>query len=325
MYKSSLLELIRKTSSELPNDVVSALEAGRSREEKGSRARYALDVICDNIRLAREKNQPICQDTGSILFFVKTPVGFNQVEFVEAARQAVAEATALGYLRQNSVDPITGKNTGNNLGPGSPWFHFEQYQPMPEAGQREPDAGMDAGSRSNGTPLTQRQASILASGPSDRPLVSVRLILKGGGSENCGVQYSLPDGRLKADRNIDGVKRCVLDAVFQAQGLGCAPGVLGVCIGGDRATGYAHAKEQLLRRLDDINPDKLEKEILELANKLKIGPMGFGGKTTLLGCKIGMLNRVPASFFVSVAYMCWADRRQGVELDGEGKIVRWLY
>jgi fumarate hydratase class I len=157
----------------------------------------------------------------------------------------------------------------------------------------------------------------------------VRLILKGGGCENVGAQYSLPNEKLKANRDLDGCRKAILDAVLQAQGKGCGPGILGVCIGGDRATGYEHSKEQLLRVLDDANPnaelDKLEKDIVETSNKLGIGPMGFGGKTTLLGTKIGVLNRLPASYFVSVSYMCWAYRRQGAELGSDGSIAKWLY
>jgi fumarate hydratase class I len=288
--RDSLLELIRRTSAEIPDDVQAAILAALEREARGTIAAEAMQIIQRNIELARRKSQPICQDTGSVLFYVDTPVGADQLAFAEAARQAVREATRRGYLRQNSVDALTGKNDGTNLGPGAPTFHFHQH-PEPET--------------------------------------RVRLILKGGGCENVGAQYSLPDERLGADRDLKGCRRAILDAVLQAQGKGCGPGVLGVCIGGDRATGYEHSKVQLLRRLDDRNPvpelDALEQDILNTANELGIGPMGFGGKTTLLGVKIGTLNRVPASYFVSVSYMCWAYRRQGVVLDPEGRITRWLY
>jgi fumarate hydratase class I len=202
----------------------------------------------------------------------------------------VKEATRRGYLRQNSVDSLTGKNDGTNLGPGAPTLHFHQH--------RSPDT-------------------------------HVRLILKGGGCENVGAQYSLPDEKLKADRSLDGCRRAILDAVLQAQGKGCGPGILGVCIGGDRATGYEFSKRQFLRLIPDRNPvpefDRLEQDVLNTANELGIGPMGFGGRTTLLGVKIGALNRLPASFFVSVSYMCWAYRRQGVVLDAGGGIAKWLY
>jgi fumarate hydratase class I len=154
-------------------------------------------------------------------------------------------------------------------------------------------------------------------------------MLKGGGCENVGAQYSLPMEKIKANRDLDGCRKSILDAVLQAQGKGCGPGILGVCIGGDRATGYEYSKQQLLRSIPDRNPnpelDKLEQDIVKTANELGIGPMGFGGKTTLLGCKICAVNRVPASYFVSVSYMCWAFRRQGVTLDERNEIGQWLY
>jgi fumarate hydratase class I len=268
------------------------LETHRALEQGGSKADLALALVAQNIGLAKRLSAPICQDTGTITFYARTPVGFDQLALQELCRDAVAEATAKGYLRQNSVDSVTGKNTGNNLGPGSPVFHWHQHR---------------------------------------AETVDLRLILKGGGCENMSAQYSLPTtvGGQRADRDLDGVRSCVLDAVWQAQGKGCGPGFLGVCIGGDRATGYEHAKEQLLRDVDDANPDpqlaELEACILDQANRLDIGPMGFGGKLTVGGCKVGARNRLPASFFVSVAYMCWAYRRRGVVLDSEGEVVEWLY
>lgn len=286
----SLLELVRRTSTELPRDVVAAIEAGRSAEAEGTAGAYAMQVIDDNIALARTASAPLCQDTGSVLLFVRHPAGLDPIAFREAAETAVRLATEKGYLRQNSVDPLTGHNAGTNLGPGHPTLHFEPWR---------------------------------------EERVEVRLMLKGGGCENVGAQYALPDTALEAGRDLAGVRRCVLDAVLRAQGQGCGPGILGVCIGGDRATGYAESKHQLLRPMDDRNPDpeldRLEHALVEDANKLGIGPMGFGGKTTLLGCKIGVLNRLPASYFVSISYMCWAYRRQGVALDADLRVGEWLY
>ncbi len=290
LLAESLLELIRRTSAEIPDDVHRAILASLDREKKDTIAERALKIIDQNIALARAKSQPICQDTGSILFYVDCPVGFDQLAFEEAARDAVRLATKKGFLRQNSVDSVTGRNDGTNVGPGSPTVHFHQHRSSE---------------------------------------VKVRLILKGGGCENVGTQYSLPHEKLKANRDLDGCRKAVLDAVLQAQGKGCGPGILGVCIGGDRATSYEFSKQQLLRKLDDINPDpaldRMERDIVETANKLGIGPMGFGGKTTLLGAKIGVLNRLPASFFVSISYMCWAFRRQGLTLASNGGIEKWLY
>ena len=288
--KDSLIELIRRTSVELPDDVNQALVRSLENEKKGTIAESALKIIDQNIELAKRKSQPICQDTGSILFYVDCPVGFDQIHFEETTRAAVTEATKKGYLRQNSVDSLTGKNDGTNVGPGAPTVHFHQH----------------------------RSAEI-----------AVRLALKGGGCENVGAQYSLPNEKLQANRDLDGCRKVILDAVLQAQGKGCGPGILGVCIGGDRATGYEFSKQQFFRKLDDRNSnpelDALEQDIFKIANELGIGPMGFGGKTTLLGVKAYSANRLPASFFVSISYMCWAYRRQGVTLSVVGEITGWLY
>ena len=148
--------------------------------------------------------------------------------------------------------------------------------------------------------------------------IEVKLILKGGGCENKNIQYSLPtelEGLGRAGRDLDGIRKCILHSVYQAQGQGCSAGFIGVGIGGDRTSGYELAKDQLFREVDDVNPHpdlaKMETYILESANKLGIGTMGFGGEATLLGCKIGVMHRIPASFYVSVAYNCWAYRRMG--------------
>ncbi len=286
----SILELIRSTSAEIPDDIQKVVLEALAREEKNTTAEYAMGIIKANIELAKRKSQPLCQDTGTILFYISHPPGFNQTKFTKIVHKAVVKATEVGYLRQNSVDSLTGKNETMNIGPGHPDMHFHEHS---------------------------------------KKTVEVKLMLKGGGCENVGAQYSLPNTALEAGRDLDGVRKVILDAIVKAQGKGCGPGVLGVTIGGDRGAGYVFSKEQLLRKLDDTNsvPElaALEKDIVETANKLGIGPMGFGGKTTLLGCKVGALNRLPASFFVSVSYMCWAYRRQGVSLDKSNKIKNWLY
>ncbi len=292
--RDSLLELITQTSTNLPPDVRSAMAYAMRTETAGTQAAQALGIIAGNIDSAAQTCDPICQDTGMPTFFVRTPAGVSQIEIRRAACEAVAEATRLGRLRPNSVDSITGRNSGNNLGEGTPVFHFEQWE---EDG------------------------------------IEIRLILKGGGCENVNTQYSVPcelDGLGRADRTLEGVRKCILHAVWKAQGQGCAPGALGVCIGGDRAHGYEVAKAQLLRPLDDVNPSPelaaLEARIMSEANCIGVGPMGFGGNVTLIGCKVAAANRLPASFFVSVAYDCWAFRRLGIRVDASsGAITGWLY
>lgn len=291
-FTETILELVRRTSAFLPQDVEQVIAVKKKLEAPGSKADFALDLVMQNIGLAKKRSLPICQDTGLLNFYVKCPIGFDQILLQEAIEDAVAQATKVGYLRQNSVDSLTGKNSGTNLGPGSPVFKFVQTR----------DKNLD-----------------------------IRLVQKGGGCENMSAQYKLPaefNGK-KFGRDLDGVRACILDAVYQAQGKGCSPGFLGVCIGGDRASGYDWAKYQLLREVDDVNlvPElaELEAQIMQQANDLQIGPMGFGGKLTIGCCKIGLRNRLPASFFVSIAYMCWAYRRRGFILNQDGDVVEWLY
>jgi fumarate hydratase class I len=271
-----ILELVRLTATDLPPDVEKSLQNARDQEEEGTAARGALDTILSNVKMAREKSTPICQDTGTPIFYVAFPEGWSTRKIRKQIQDAVIQATAKSYLRPNSVNTVTGKNTGDNSGDEHyPSIHFNEVG----SGQ-----------------------------------LIIDLILKGGGCENVSTQYKLPDSALKAGRDLEGVRKVTLDAVAKAQGKGCAPGALGIAIGGDRGSSYAASKESLFRQLDDSNPDPdlaaLEEKITDQANQLDIGPMGFGGKTTVLGTKIKNLHRLPASYFVSISYMCWAYRRR---------------
>lgn len=270
-----LLELVRRAATDLPEDVEQALRAAQAREAEGSPAQSAFVTILENVALARQNSTPICQDTGTPIFYVSYPAGWSTRALAEQIRAAIAEATRRAWLRPNAVDPVTGKNTGTGVGAGVPTIHFEEW---------------------------------------DEDRLQVDLLLKGGGCENVSTQYSLPNAELNAGRDLEGVRKVVLDAVFKAQGKGCAPGVLGVAIGGDRGVSYFAAKEQLFRRLDQPAeaPElaAFEARVTEQANQLGIGPMGFGGETTVLATLAGTPYRHPASFFVTVAYMCWAHRRR---------------
>ena len=198
----SLIELITQTSTNLPPDVRAAMGMALREETPATQSSQALKIIAGNIDMALDDEAPICQDTGMPTFVVHTPVGVNQIHVKRAIHEAVAEATKRGKLRPNSVDSLTGRNSGNNLGVETPVIHFEQWE---------------------------------------EDEIEVKLILKGGGCENKNVQYSLPaelEHLGRADRTLEGVRKCILHAVWQAQGQGCAPGALGVCIGSDRAHGY---------------------------------------------------------------------------------------
>ena len=287
VFGEAVFDLIRRAACDLPPDVESAIREAREKEAPGSRAQEILSMYLDNIARAREKQVALCQDTGLPIFFIRHPLGLSQRKMAKICENAVAKATEVQYLRPNAVDPVTGKNSGNSVGPGSPVFYFEE---------------------------------------GDEEEIAVHLMLKGGGSENVCTQYSLPDGALKAGRDLEGVRRVLLDATRKAEGKGCAPGILGVCIGGDRSSGYNHSKHQLLRRLEDVNPDtalaKLESRVLVEGNMLGIGPLGLGGETTLLGVKIGSLHRHPACYFVTITYMCWECRRWGIRIKPDGS---WRY
>ena len=276
------VELVRLASTDLRPDVEAALQAARDREEEGSAAQGALDTIMENVTLARQNSTPICQDTGTPIFYIHYPAGWSTLALKQQIHAAVAAATARAYLRPNAVDSLSGKNSGNNLGLDFPSLHFEEWE---------------------------------------EDHLKVDLMLKGGGCENVGVQYKLPDTGLKAGRDLNGVRNVVLDAVFQAQGKGCAPGIIGVAVGGDRGTSHVKSKEQFFRPVDDESPvpelADLEKRLTEDANELGIGPMGFGGRTTVLGVKVGTLHRLPACYFVTASYMCWADRRRTMTVRGE--------
>ncbi|WP_005033710.1 fumarate hydratase [Holophaga foetida] len=285
----SALELIRRATSRLPQDVITALARGRASEAEGSRAANTLGTMLENVELADRHVAPLCQDTGTVIFWVRHPFGASQRALKQQVRQAVVEATNRSWLRPNCVAALSGKNPGNNLDPfkeGHPVIHFEEWE---------------------------------------RPEVEIDIMLKGGGCENVGGQYRLPDVTLGAGRDLKGVRKCIIDAVVKAQGQGCAPGILGVAIGGDRVTGYEKSKELLMRRLDVANPDprmdEFEKALVADLNTLGIGPMGYSGHTTVLGVSVEEMFRHPASFYVSISYMCWSSRRMTLRLQNASPAI----
>ncbi len=269
----ALVELYTKAATSLPQDVESYLKSAY-RREKDSNARRSFSIILENIRMAKESKSPLCQDTGVPVFFVKIPKNISQLNLKNYIIKATRIATKKIPLRPNAVDILTEKNSGDNTGIGFPIIYFEEAR--------------------------------------DNKLV-IDLMLKGAGCENVGKLYNLPVKELQAERDLSGVGKCVIDAVYNAQGRGCPPYVIGVGIGASKDQVTKLSKEQLLRKLGDKNEyvilEKLEKNLIKDINKLGIGPLGFGGKTTALEVKIGINHRHPASYFVDVSMSCWADRR----------------
>jgi len=282
-----VIELVRRTTSRMPQDIIAALVASRNAEAEASRAANTLDTMLENIQLADDHVAPLCQDTGTVIFWVRHPYGVSQRRVREQIRAAVRACTERSWLRPNCVEALSGKNPGNNMDPfgeGHPVIHFEERE---------------------------------------GPGIEISVMLKGGGCENVGAQYRLPDVAIGAGRDLAGVRKCVIDAVTKAQGQGCSPGILGVAIGGDRVTGFEKSKEVILRKLGTPNPDPkldaFERQLTTDLNTLGIGPMGYGGNTTVLGVLAAEMFLHPASFFVSISYMCWSSRRNTLTLDAAGR------
>ena len=272
--RDGIVELYRKVATSLPPDIMEAMEAGLARETADSIAYSTLAVQVENMKLARETVRPVCQDTGVPTFWVKVPVGLGHGEMRNTILEATRLATEEIPLRPNAVDVITEKNSGDNTGAGFPVIYMEETK---------------------------------------ESTLTIDLMLKGAGCENAGQLYKLPAEEIGAQRDFDGVKKCVIDTVRKVQGKGCPPYILGVGIGATKDQVTKLAKEQLMRRLNEFNKvaelAALEKVILDDLNTLGIGPMGLGGQTTALGVKIGVNHRHPASYFVDVSVSCWATRR----------------
>ena len=272
--RDAIVELYRTAASSLPSDVEAALRHARGKEEKGSNATTALAAILENIRSARETGRPLCQDTGVPVFFIKIPCGVSHLAVKSIIIRATRIASRNIPLRPNAVDILTERNSGDNTGVGFPVVYCEETK-----------------------------------GSS----IAIDLMLKGAGSENIGQLYKLPLEEIGAERDLEGVRRCVLDTIYKAQGKGCPPYTIAVGIGASKDQVTRLSKEQLLRKIEDVNSHKalsaFEKRLLRDVNRLGIGPLGFGGRTTALGVKVGVNHRHPASYFVDVSVSCWADRR----------------
>ena len=278
---NEIVDLYRRMATDLSPDIYNGLVNARALEDGGSPAYVALSTIIENIELARTESKPMCQDTGYPVFFATLPEDVSISGVRNAIIEATKRATAEIPLRPNAVDCVSGKNSGDNTGTLWPLIYFDGW---------------------------------------DNKHMLIRAMLKGGGSENCGAVYKLPDSRLDAGRDLEGIRRVVLDAVHAAQGRACPPYVLGIGLGGSKDAAAQLSKRQLLRTLDDFNPmpelAELEGRLMREANSLGIGPIGVGGKTCVMGVKIGAAHRHAASYFVDVAFCCWADRKGTLEYHG---------
>jgi len=274
------VKLLQLAVTELPQDVKEALQRAY-REEESEAGKTQLKAILDNMELAEKRREPVCQDTGVIIFYVKAGAearGLDKIE--EALRNATKRATKEVPLRPNAVDPFTQKNSGDNTGRFIPFVNWEIV-------------------------------------PGNN--LEITTFPKGGGSENVCVT-----GMLVPGEGVIGLKRFVVDAVINAGSKPCPPNILGVAVGGGADIAMKLAKKALLRPLNQPNPNpeiaKLEKELYEAANMTGIGPMGLGGKITVLGVNVEYAHRHPASFPAAVAFQCWAARRATALIHPDGTV-----
>jgi fumarate hydratase subunit alpha len=274
------VKLLQLAVTELPEDVKKALRRAYNEEEKGV-GKAQLKAILDNVELAEKTGAPMCQDTGIIIFYVEAGSQVEGLDNVEEAlRKATVRATREVPLRPNAVDPFTQKNTGDNTGRFIPYIHWKVV-------------------------------------PRDN--LEITVLPKGGGSENVSAL-----GMLSPSQGINGLKKFVVDTVIKGGAKPCPPTVLGVAVGGGADIAMNLAKEALLKPLNQPNSNselaKLEQELREAANSTGIGPMGLGGKTTVLDVKIDYAHRHPASYPVAVVVQCWAARRASARIYSDGKV-----
>jgi fumarate hydratase subunit alpha len=278
--KDVAIKLLELAATELPHDVKEALQRAY-REEKSEVGKAQLKAILKNVELAEKMRAPLCQDTGVVIFYVKAGSQVTGLDKVEIAlRKATMRATGEVPLRPNAVDPFTQKNTGNNTGRFIPYIHWKVV-------------------------------------PGDT--LEITVMPKGGGSENVSTL-----GMLSPNEGIKGLEKFVIDTVIKAGAKPCPPTILGVAVGGGADIAMKLAKAALLKPLNQPNPNlelaKLEEKLRQAANQTGIGPMGLGGKITVLDVKVDYAHRHPASYPVAVAVQCWAARRASARILHDGNV-----
>ncbi len=283
LLETVAVKLLQLAVTKLPQDVKAAIQRAYKNEENPV-GKSQLKTILDNINLAENTFAPICQDTGVIIFYVKAGSKVEGLDTVEDALwKATVKATREIPLRPNAIDPFTQKNSGDNTGRNIPFIHWKIV-------------------------------------PGD--VLEITVLPKGGGSENVSALCML-----SPNQGTNALKKFVVDTIVNAGAKPCPPIIVGVAVGGGADIAMILAKEALLTPLGQPNSDselaKLELEILKAANSTGIGPMGLGGKTTVLDVKVDYAYRHPASYPVAVAIQCWAARRASARISPDG-IVEYL-
>lgn len=274
--RDGIVELYKKVATSLPSDVEEALKNAYSLETD-EEARASLEDILKKIPLSRKKAIPLCEDTGFPVFFVKVPIGISYQMIRDVIAESTRMATSKIPLTPNAVDIITGVNSGDNLGSYYPLIYIEETK---------------------------------------ESVFTIDLMLRCAECENMGATYKLPilfeskDGTILAERDLDGVKKCVIETLLRNKDKHCAPYSIGVAIGGMRDQVTFLSKRQLLRRITSTHPNEkiafFEKDTLDEINSIVIGS---GRKIKALSVKLDTAHRHPGTFFADISFACWAYRK----------------
>lgn len=283
--KEGIVELYKKVASAIPSDVEDALKKAFE-AETNPHTKESVGRILRGIKSSRIASRPLCLDTGIPFFFVWVPRGLSQQHVREVIVDATRLATKKVPLSPNAVDVLSGVNSGDNTGLYFPLIHIEE---------------------------------------TDKNSLTIDLMLQGSECENLGSIYKLPTAfnvangpvserrELTVERNLEGVKSCVIDAVCKAKGRGCPPYTIGIAIGGARDQVAYLSRRQLCGRIDVPNPDDrlatVEAEIVQEVNEFGRTAEGLSRNVTALGVRVAVAHRHPQSYFVDVSFSCWANRK----------------
>ena len=296
MYQA-VLDTVRRGATEIPPDVMCALQEAEARET-GAQARLGLRHTIESLEKSRELGNPCCVDTGWPVFFVQAGndcvLEGGPMALEEAIREAVREATRRGWIRKTMKHPLTGFDPGDNVGTNIPDIAWKFV-------------------------------------PGDSLRVSYSA--KGGGSECFGGTrhrvVAFADGT-------DGILKFIIDSFVEATRSGgiCPPSVLGIGIGGTANQSATLAKEAAcLRLVGSHHPEaqfrELEEKLYEALNSLGIGILGIGGKTSVLAVNVEYAYTHIAGICVDMSANCMVARRATCEITADGNVTypddpRWF-
>ncbi|MFZ5989293.1 MAG: fumarate hydratase [Bacillota bacterium] len=282
--RQAIKDLILRISYEVSDDCRCLLDRAVEEEDDFS-SKMILETIVDNVKLAKEKKQALCQSPGFLNAYITFGEKFFLPYIEEVIKEAVVEATNKGYLRPSMVDPLTRVNSGNNIGERAPHIEYEFKK------------GID--------------------------YMEVVPSIKGCGIElyNRVKIFTIPE----MGENYEGIKKFVLECVSDAGGTACLPSAIGIGIGGQldvaaKLSRRAMSLRGWMERNEQEHIARLEEELLEEINSLNIGCGGTGGRITTLGVNIETASTHTTLCPVAVNFHCWVARRAGIRIYQDGRV-----